>query len=587
MNFIKDFYNKNRDSVRAIFLLAFTAWIGLFYFYKNFGLYEDDYGNFPLHFGSNIDQIIQFTVFKLKQWHQGHPMAFMPGLLTFIVDQFGGLHELYILSFLIIFVNSFLMYRFLKILFPESEIFAITGALAFCLFPSDTSKMLLTHSYILQLSLMYLITASILYMKGWIKLSYIVITLSLFTYETAFFVFLGVPLLKYTWDKKTIKKMLLHILILSLIVIAVLFIRKMLGEFRIKQAASDTENIIYKIPLSLLIGPSFNIFLFFRAPVIAVKDWISLYNPYWSENIIILFIFSAAVFILYFSRLKSRFVTAMNSESDADLPGTESVQVNTTYVFFNKIKKIFLAGIILLCLGYIASFTHYPPTAIKGRLTSVHLAATFGASIIFASICASVFYIAGYYNRAKAAIVVLSLYLSLLIAYQLRVQRDFADSWKLQKKIWSEVVRLCPDVNEGTNIFILNGENNRWIGGTKYILSFAWSDMVMLSNMFEFPKTWKYPPKAQIVHNVFRQKAVIMDGQIKYPDPRKEVGGFETLKDSNVIILQLNENNQISRLDSSFITLKGKKLYLKPKEEKDNLTPLPKKYLYDFIIKPD
>lgn len=587
MNFIKDFYNKNRDSVHAIFLLSFTAWIGLFYFYKKFGLYEDDYGNFPLHFGSNIDQIIQFTVFKLKQWHQGHPMAFMPGLLTFLVNQVGGLHELYILSFLIILANSYLMYRFLKILFPESEIFAISGALAFCLFPSDTSKMFLTHSYILQLSLMYLITASILYLKGWIKLSYIVITLSLFTYETAFFVFLGIPLLKYTWDKKTIKKMLLHILILSLIVIAVLFIRKMLGEFRIKQAASDTENIIYKIPLSLLIGPSFNIFLFFRAPVIAVKDWISLYNPYWSENIIILFLLSSAVFFLYFSRLKSRFVTVVNSESEENKQQNESVPINSTYLFFNKIKKIFLAGIILLCLGYIASFTHYPPTAIKGRLTSVHLAATFGASIIFACICASVFYIAGYFNKAKAAVILLSLYLSLLIAYQLRVQRDFADSWMLQKKIWSDVIRLCPDVNEGTNIFILNGENNRWIGGTKYILSFAWSDMVMLSNMFEFPKTWKYPPKAQIVHNVFRQKAVIMDGQIKYPDPRKEVGGFETLKDSNVIILQLNEKNQISRLDSSFITLKGKKLYLKPKEEKDNLTPLPKKYLYDFIIKPD
>src|SRR5436305_461513 len=78
---------------------------------------------------------------------------FLPDLFSFIGDKLGGLPAIYLLGFLIVTLNSFLCYRLLRTRIPRAA--ALAGALAFCLFPADTTKILLTHDFQLQPSLTF------------------------------------------------------------------------------------------------------------------------------------------------------------------------------------------------------------------------------------------------------------------------------------------------------------------------------------------------------------------------------------------------------------------------------------------------
>lgn len=575
-----------KNSFKVFLLLFITNWISHFLYFKRFGLYEDDYGSLIPKSIPETNRILDLVIFRMTNWIQGHPLAFIPNLFSYISDCFGGnIYFLYLIAFIIVLINSFLMYKVLKKVFPDSELFAISGALIFTLFPPDTTKLYLLHAYVLQFSLMFFLIATILYLSNHKKLCYLVLLGSLFSYESAFVIFLGVPFLKGSWDKKFRKNIIKNFLIICLLAILVLIYRIIKGESRAAEATGEGLYTLYKIFTAMLIGPLMNLFLFLRAPVVTVIYWFNDNSVWWYYDYIFYFLgFCFLLYLWYFYRVRPdyNYIKKQNQiklETGTDVISDSQEESRDTLQYFKKVFRILIAGIVLLMLAYAVSFTHYPPTEIIGRRTSVHLAATFGASIIFACVCVSIFYLAEKYKIKNTAVIFVSLYLTLLVGYNSYTQKEFVESWTFQKSYWKKIIELCPDLKEGTVILSQAGTRNFFV--TRYI----WSvnlvpDEVMLKTFFLFPPEWKNPPTTYSSVWGWEKRVEEVKGKFQIKRPPYEP---LILQDSNVILIDADKNNNFFRIDSS-VTINGKTLHLKPKG-KPTINAFKTTKLYDIMIR--
>lgn len=571
-------------NLHALLFLALINWISHYLYFIRFGLYEDDYANIPYHFQQNFNELYWFINTRLNIWVQGHPLSFLPGLITFLCKEISeGIFILYLVSFLIVTVNSFLMYKILAKIFPGSAIFSISGALAFCLFPPDTTKMLLCHSFVLQISLAFLLCASLLYLNDKKILSYFVILLTLFSYESTFMVFFAVPLLINKWNVSLRKEMLVHISILSLTIFFVFLYRSFAGEDRVMEASSDLYNVFSKMVAGMFIGPSMILFLFYRAPAVTVYYWLTEnHQVFWwyYDYIFIIFGLCFGFFAILFYKMKSYKYYPKKTE-------TENLYDNYIYrnednVRFLLIRsvKFIVVSLIMLNLAYSLSFTHYPPNAIMGRLTSEHLAATFGGSILFASICLILFTISEKFNFKKIAVLTLSIYLALVVGYDIYVQKEFVISWGYQKDFWKRVLELAPDLNDNTTI-VVNCDNRN--EDTRYIYSNSiYNDMIMFSNLFNFPGSWNSVPKLLIVKDNWKEDYIkVENGELKLDPPYLKKGTF-AFADSNVVLLEYNNDGEMTRKFSS-VEIQGLKLNLKPLTN-PTIYNFPKKQLFKYLL---
>ena len=89
----------------------------------------------------------------------------------------------------------------------------------------------------------------------------------------------------------------------------------------------------------------------------------------------------------------------------------------------------------MLVLGYGLAFTHFPPNAVVGRGTSVHLGATLGMSVLAAAVAWLLLSF-----RPRIATALLAAYLALAVGYYVTIERDFMRSWQLQRGFWQQVV---------------------------------------------------------------------------------------------------------------------------------------------------
>ena len=132
---------KNLDSLKILVLLAITTWIAHFWHSASFGLYEDDLGRFAHSMGMTWSEFWGALQNQGRPLHEGLINLFL--LLGF---KLGGLPGIYLIGYIILTVNAFLFYGLLKRL-SNQQVFVVTGALAFCLFPADTTQALPTHFF--------------------------------------------------------------------------------------------------------------------------------------------------------------------------------------------------------------------------------------------------------------------------------------------------------------------------------------------------------------------------------------------------------------------------------------------------------
>ena len=645
-----------------VFLLLIT-WVSRFFYFRNFGLYEDDYAvvGFPMGFEWNY--LLGIIKGYFISWPTGRPVGYaLPNIIAFIGTKVGGLQVVYLFGFLIVTVNSFLFYSLLKNRFPER--LAFFSALTFCLFPANAAKPYLTHDLILQPSLMFMLIASHLYLAGKKKTSYIVILGSLLSYESGFLPFLAIPLLKGKWDKKLFLSIIKHIIILSFIIFCYAIIRKYMGESRVNDL---NLSVIYQLFLSVFIGPVVSLVSFAYGPLMSIKALIhgnysvalaviscliiffyffyrERYSPRvemmayplqfqpnllddeekqkmteiklvilnnikdlllsrWISGIITGLMISGLPFLfshrsinpVFFDRYSYKAITIIAiyiivlllallgtifSRKVRDFTSKRKVSGKFAAApeEFLKVCHALLVGVIMLFLAYILSFTHFPPTTLFGRGTSVHLAATFGGALVWGALCYAVF-LSLYTKRLKLlGAMSIAFYFALLVGYGFVIQHDFKQSWQNQRWFWSSVIEQCPDLSDGTMIFAAK----EGIPETKYINTNSWTDPIILEQIFQFPSSWGKVPRLWVVDKNWTTTIVTKDDVFRWKVPTATWWSYWTdLPKNNIILLKMVDGELTRCYDPLYI---GKQILPLKKMPTSALISFKKGQLFDYLI---
>lgn len=509
----------------ALLACAALAWVAQFHRLLDLGLYEDDYWFIAQAMGKDLGYLAERSkVFVTLP--QGRPLGFfLPDLFSFIGDKVGGLPAIYVLGFLVVTLNAWLCFRLLRVRMPAAP--ALAGAALFCLFPADTTKILLTHDFQLQPSLTFLLLASLAYASGRLPLAYVLSVGSLLTYENGFLPFLGIPLLLRPWSRATVREMARHVLILGGIFVVVVVVRLTVGEDRAVTSAGDLGTIVPRIIGSIVIGPARALALFGWGPLRML--------PTWDLSMLLLSGGTAVVLtgLLYLWRGSLH-------------PGPR----------WREIAEIAAAGIVLLCLAYVLAFTHYPPTATNGRGTSVHLGATVGAAVLFASFAWAALRL----SRPLLGAVVVSAYLALAGGYYMTIARDFADSWQVQRAFWHEVAACCSDLRDGTVVLA------EWDGqpGAFFIFTNSWADPLVLERIFRIPREWTTMPRLFSITD-WRSRLQPEGDGFRWLVPEATWDEhWEQLPQGNVILLR-REAGHLVRVEGS-VDVDGHALVLKSRE---------------------
>lgn len=508
-------------TAKHLIFLVLIIWAAHYFTFRSFGLYEDDYTYISPALGWRLSDVLYNMIRVSLTGSQGRPLGYFLSLfLAFVGAKLGGLQAIYLLGFLIHVFNACLFYVVLRKV--SSETVAVIGALSFGLFPADTTHIFLMHAFGLHTSLTFLLLAGLCYISGYRTLSYFVIVGSLLTYESPYLVFLAIPLLNRNWDSKLAREIIRHVAILSGIILMVVLIRFCAGESRILTVGASAFRLAIisaKIEAAMVIGPVVSMAAFAYGPA-----WVLCH---WNRDLTIVFAGCIIPFLWIAGQLNSQ------------------TKITTILPF----SKLVPTAAIMLCLAYGFSFTHFPPIALYGRLTSVHLAAAFGGSLLFACVCSMMLSAVHAYHWRIFVRTVLALYLSLLVTYRFSIQQDFKQAWQNERIFWTSAIGNLPDMTDGTVIFV----SDQNLPATHFIRSNSWADPLVLMQIIQFPKEWKNQPRLFVVHDDWAKRLIREGNQVKWQVPAARVPShWEILPNKNVILLEM-ENGKLVRKFGSIV----------------------------------
>lgn len=555
-----------RMRVGMLALLAFVIFFVHFFYFQELGLYEDDYFFIATGFSANAAELWEWVIWSGTHLPQGRPLGMvLPNILAALTIPLGGLPAAYLLAFAILTLNAFLFY--LLLLRVGSCTFAACGTFAYVLFPADTTDPYLMHAFGLQPSLTFLLIGSLVYLSRWRPLSYVIILGALITYESAFMPFFAVPLLELRRDRGWARRWLLHLVVLGAMLGLALVVRRLVGEERVMQELNDPLLLAARIAVSLVLGP-----------LVSIASYGLRVATTWSELSFRLLVWMGLVFIVlgYYIWTLPRTADVQRIRFHSGWRAT--IQAWKIWLKANALPiHLPVAAIATLSLAYGLSFTHFPPTILAGRLTSVHLAAVFGAALLVGWLAACLIAIAdSFQKRFVGVILVVSLFAS-LGGFAYIVQRDFRQSWIFQRDFWTSVVELAPDLEQRT-VVLLEWRN---MINSYYIGAHSWTDAYILSLLYEQPADWTRDP-ILIVVPIGWENEVEKNGDALLFDTQ-DLPPYQKipLVPGNVIYLQADTEGRVFRRQDT-LTVAGQPFPLKPRAPATNLTHRP---LYDVLIK--
>lgn len=556
-------------------VLAIITFIAHFWYFQYFGIYEDDWIRVPIMFQS-WDEIGIKIIKYIYKWPEGRPLHFiLPIMIGGLNAKLGGLPGIYLGGYLIVLANVWLFYYLVKRFLPS--ISAIIGALTFCLFPADTTKLYPIFFHSLQTSLFFLLSATYSYLTGRQILSYFIICFALLTYETTFWPFVVVPLLSLQWDKASFRQLLKHVLILIVIFTLLTIFRIYLGEARATGLLNspDLWERLGKNLMALGVGPLVSLYLTFYRTKTAIL------GMSFDIGLLVTVVFFLCLFLLWYEPL-----TKTSSEIDSISNKIGSKTISSQELIpekYLKPLKIGLLSLVILSFSYLLSFLHFPLDiySFSGHKSgSTHMAATFGMGLLVSSISTIMIVWAQAHYKKYLVILALAIYFSLLAGFHIIVQEDFVRGWVSQQQFWSRVLKLCPDVSEGTTIFV---ENHGGLLYLDHILLNSWNQQIILEKIYHLPQDWENPPRLFTVEKDWKNKSFKQDNYIMWGEVNEWI--FDTkwikLQPRNVILLIATPNG-LYRIQKPII-LCGRIFPLKVLGE-DNIKDFKRTAVYDLLI---
>jgi len=583
---------KEQKSIQILIPLAITTWITHFFYHTEFGLYEDDWYRIAPALSMTFSDLGNLIIHNLTNLgaSQGRPLhPILIFCLSSIAYKLGGLSIAYWFGAIILTTNSFLFYILLRRLF-QNHGFAILGALAFCLFPADTTQPFLTHSLGIQTSLTLLLIAFHCYISQKKYIAYATIFLALMCYETVFPIFLVAPFLQQKWSKNLLKKMVPHLCIMGIIVVAIVILRRFFGEGDITKRNPYVFLFFFT---NSLIGPITVIGTFLVRPLTAL---ISLSKESWG---LLLACFGGLAWLLDREKLSN-----LASRTRGSL-GNEVVELTPRAAWLSKIPEDFrdltkpiLLGLMMLVLAYPFTLTTMG-ISVSGRGTRVHAAAVLGASILFASLGTMIIRLGKNYGRQRLIILVMAGYLTCLLGFGLTVQQDYRMSWQHQRAFWSEAIALMPDITNETVIFLeptglrdtrqllFLRKDITGVPDTRQIKSLDFLYLV-LPLIYQFPQQWQYPPRIYRLPKNWQESILTADSHLQTTSTEEDwsvlVEGVprRRIKSSNVIFLETSNGKLTRRSKPLFL---GDKVFKLKEQSATGLPLFPTTPIYNYLIR--
>jgi hypothetical protein len=487
---------------------ALLAWLAQFHRLADFGFYEDDY----FHISSAMGQDGAYLLERLRvalTLPQGRPLAFfVSNLMGLLGDKMAGLVGIYLLGFAFVTLNTLLCYRLLRLRVPP--VAALAGAAMLGLFPADTTKILLTHDFQLQQSLTFVLLAALAYAANHRWLTYVLAVAAFFAYESGFLALFALPMFLKPWSRSLPRELVRNGLILLGIVLAMVVARLLVGEQRAVESASSMADVVARLAWSLVLGPAYSLAASVYQPLRTV--------PQWDVEALVCSGMALVAFAALFWRMRSSISR------------------------WRDVLELSATGIVMIVVGYGFAFTHFPPTALVGRGTSVHLGATLGIAILVAALAWGLLAV-----QPRLGAVVLAAYMALAVGYYVTIQRDFALSWQLQRAFWQQVVACCSDVQDGTLLLFEADQNPP----TRFIATNSWADPLVLRQTYRYPDTWQNPPRLFTIED-WRSLVVSDGGRLLWWVPGASWDEhWEELPQGNVILLRRAQNGLLERVSGS------------------------------------
>lgn len=447
------------------------------YYFKvsGFGLYEDDFVfvGVPISFSSLND--LWLAIFhEMVHWPEGRPLGFiLPLVFSYLGEQaFHSLVGLYFFGWLLFSICLYSLFTFSRYLFDDVK-FCFLVTLIFALWPADTNKALLTHTYILYPSLTFFLFSFICHFRNKKMSSSILLMLSFLTYESTVALALIVPVTNFFIERTTkitisrnekIRTLCRDYVRISAVILLYIFSRTyFFHETRVWNTESDISDLFMKMVDCLYLGPMTLV----SAPFLFKKIDPSLFE------ILIATVLGLLVFVFLIVRIKNK-----------------PIKLGKDSFFFKYMACLVGFGILWLMVAYpIYSLApeRFPPTMLVGRMNGIHQFSSVGLAIAIGGVGAIGLQIS---RRSQILIALLmAIMTSVYTMYGFDVQKDFVKAWADTRHRWNRYFDQLPDILEDSVIFV-----SEKIENTYHISSYSWYEPKLFTDLLIAPKVWKRYP---------------------------------------------------------------------------------------------
>lgn len=475
-------------------LLGILFWVGRYWQFASFGLYEDDLTIIPRAVLMSFSELFRYIwSYIYHLYGHGRPLS---DSLIYLFSNLGWrldeLKSIYVIGYLFTLVNIVLFYFLIRRV--SNRNIALFAGVFYILYSADTTQAFLTHSLGAQPSIMLVLLALHAYLSNRKIIAYILAAIILFSYESPFLVFLGAPLLNKNWGRPIIKKFIIHAAILLAMLVAVYILRMAVGEGRVEGL---TTLQLLTIPIThSVIGPVVSLGTYLYRPIQAIRAA--------GTSMIIAFVLSAVVFFLVFYLIK------WNTKVDIkELASSLRLRAKWNQITeeTQNLGKLFLAGMVMLIGAYPLTFT-VRAYAISGRDTRVHLAGVMGAAIVVACAIAFMYNIIRHKKAGWVLSLGISVWAALLVSYGFMIQRDYRLGWQYQREFWTEMTQLVPDAGPDT-VILVDPEGLRDV---RQIGANTWNLPRILNQLYLMPPEWKNPPRVYRLTADWEDHIISADG---------------------------------------------------------------------------
>ncbi len=426
----------------VVVLVVATVIVGHFALVSQFGLYEDDYWSIAPQLNDPVSDLWGILVSKFTTWPTGRPLNhFLPSALSRIGSRFGGLEGVYALAAAWLALNGTLVFLIVRRLMSHEA--AILAALAYVLYPADSTRILLVHAAHVQGAMTFLLLGVWMWLKDgpFRAASYAVASLALLSYETAFIPFLAVPLLWASDRRSTVRTWVVHALSCFAIVALDATIRFSLGDARASHAVSRIDESAYRVVTSLFLGP-----------FTSGYSLVATARTGWHH--------ADALAVLGGALVVAGFAASLCSNPPGEGSAAEPMPARWPGWLSRAGYPdgrlpwwwLFAGAIAVWQASYALTLTNYPPTQTIGRITSTHTAAAWPVSLALAALFEGARRRGRWSSRLAAG--AFAVWLASMVAYHHHLQHGYVRSWQQQRQFWRQVMGLAPEAGPGWTVIV-------------------------------------------------------------------------------------------------------------------------------------